>query len=195
MRKRKVLAVFVALLLILGAGVYTYARYINSKTGNGNVEVAKWIAKVKQGGTEVSDNFNLNLTLSENNYVVNGKIAPNRSATATLEVDLTGTEVATDIEVDLGNVTGLPTGMTISGVTANGSAMTKTGNVYSTTIDLNAGKTAISSNTVTLVITAMWDNASDANNANDTGFGDGTNDADWTLQIPVNVTAKQHIGA
>lgn len=195
MRKRKVLAVLVALLLILGAGVYTYARYINSKTGNGNVEVAKWTAKVKQGGTEVSDNFNLTLTLSENNYVVNGKIAPNRSATATLEVDLTGTEVATDIEVDLGNVTGLPTGMTISGVTANGSAMTKTGNVYSTTIDLNAGKTAISSNTVTLVITAMWDNASDANNANDTGFGDGTNDADWTLQIPVNVTAKQHIGA
>ena len=65
----------------------------------------------------------------------------------------------------------------------------------STTVDLNAAKTAISSNTVTLVITATWDNASDANNANDTGFGDGTNDADWTLQIPVTVTAKQHIGA
>ena len=85
--------------------------------------------------------------------------------------------------------------MTISGVTANGTAMTNNSGVYSTTIDLNAGKTAISSNTVTLVVTATWDNASDANNANDTGFGDGTNDADWTLQIPVTVTAKQHIGA
>ena len=195
MKKKKVLAVLVALLLIIGAGAYTYARYTFSKTGSGDVNVAKWAVAVKQGGTAVTDNFNLALTLSENAYVANGKIAPDRSATATLDVDLTGTEVATDIEVDLGSVTGLPTGMTISGVTANGNAMTKTGNVYSTTIDLNAGKTAISSDTVTLVITATWDNANDANNANDTGFGDGTNDADWTLQIPVTVTAKQHIGA
>lgn len=195
MKKRKVLAVLVALLIVVGAGVYTYARYITTKTGSGDVEVAKWTATVKQGGTAVSDDFDLTLTLSDNDYVVNGKIAPNRSATATLVVDLTGTEVATDIEVDLGSVTGLPTGMTISGVTANGSAMTKTGNVYSTTVDLNAAKTAISSNTVTLVITATWDNANDANNANDTGFGDGTNDADWTLEIPVIVTAKQHIDA
>ena len=29
MKKRKVLAVLVALLLIVGAGVYTYARYTN----------------------------------------------------------------------------------------------------------------------------------------------------------------------
>jgi len=194
-KKRKVLAVLVALLIVVGAGVYTYARYITTKTGSDDVEVAKWTATVKQGGTAVSDNFDLTLTLSDNDYVVNGKIAPNRSATATLVVDLTGTEVATDIEVDLGSVTGLPTGMTISGVTANGTAMTKSGNVYSATIGLNGEKTAISSNTVELVVTATWDNASDANNANDTGFGDGTNDADWTLQIPVTVTAKQHIGA
>ena len=195
MKKRKVLAVLVALLLVVGAGVYTYARYITSKSGSGDVEVAKWTATVKQGGTAVTDNFNLNLTLLENAYVANGKIAPDRSATATLEVSLTGTEVATDIEVDLSRVTGLPTGMTISGVTANGSAMTNNSGVYSTTIGLNAEKTGLTSSTVTLVITATWDNANDANNANDTGFGDGTNDADWTLQIPVTVTAKQHIGA
>lgn len=195
MKKRKTLAVLVALLLVVGAGVYTYARYTFSKTGSGNVEVAKWAVVLNQGGSAVSDNFSLTLTPTANNYVVNGKIAPDRSATATLEVDLTDTEVATDILVDLSSVSGLPTGMTISGVTANGSAMTGNAGVYSTTIDLNAAKTAISSNTVTLVITATWDNASDANNANDTGFGDGTNDADWTLQIPVTVTARQHIGA
>ena len=128
--------------------------------------------------------------LSNNSYVVNGKIAPNRSATATLVVDLTGTEVATDIDVDLGSVTGLPTGMTISGVTANGNAMTKTGNVYSTTIGLNAGLTAISSNSVTLVVTATWAN-NEANNSNDTSFGE----AGGSISIPVTVTAKQHIGA
>lgn len=190
MKKRKVLAVLVALLLVVGAGVYTYARYTYSRTGSGDVDVATWAVQLQQGGSEVSDNFNLALTLSNNGYVVNGKIAPNRSATATLVVDLTGTEVATDIDVDLGSVTGLPTGMTISGVTANGNAMTKTGNVYSTTIGLNAGLTAISSNSVTLVVTATWVN-NEANNSNDTSFGE----AGGSISIPVTVTAKQHIGA
>lgn len=188
MKKKRVLAVLVALLLVVGAGVYTYARYTYSRTGSGEVSVAKWAVALKQGGSEVSDNFTLGLTLSNNNYVANGKIAPNRSATATLVADLTGTEVATDIEVDLGSVTGLPTGMTISGVTANGSAMTKTGNVYSTTVNLNSGKTGVETNTVTLVITATWAN-NEANNANDTTFGE----AAGNISIPVTVTARQHI--
>ena len=144
MKKRKVLAVLVALLLVVGAGVYTYARYTYSRTGSGDVDVATWAVALKQGGSEVSDNFTLGLTLSNNNYVVNGKIAPDRSATATLEVDLTGTEVAT----------------------------------------------AISTNTVTLVVTATWAN-NEANNANDTTFGE----AGGSISIPVTVTAKQHIGA
>ena len=135
MKKRKVLAVLVALLLLVGSGIYTYARYTFSRTGSGDVDVATWAVALKQGGSEVSDDFTLGLTLSENSYVVNGKIAPDRSATATLVVDLTGTEVATDIQVDLGSVSSLPTGMTISGVTANGNAMTQSGTVYSTTID------------------------------------------------------------
>lgn len=186
--KKKVLAILVALLIVFGAGVYTYARYTYSRTGNGEVEVATWAVALKQGGSEVSNNFNLNLTLSANNYVVNGKIAPNRSATATLVVDLTGTEVATDISVDLGSVTGLPTGMTISGVTANGNAMTGSAGVYSTTIDLNGAKTAISTNTVTLVVTATWAN-SESNNTNDTTFGS----SGGSITIPVSVTVKQHI--
>lgn len=188
MKKKKVLAVLIALLLVVGAGVYTYARYTYSKQGSGEVNVAKWAVALKQGGTEVSDNFTLALALSENNYVVNGKIAPDRSATATLDVDLTGTEVATDIDVDLSGVTGLPAGMTISSVTANGSAMTKNGNVYSTIVDLKSDKTAISTNKVTLVITATWEN-DDANDATDTTRGE----AAGKISVPVVVTAKQHI--
>jgi hypothetical protein len=189
MKKGRILAILVAVLLVVGAGVYTYARYTYSITGNGEVDVARWAVAIKQGGSEVSDNFNLGLILSNNNYVVNGKIAPNRDATATLSVDLTGTEVATDIQVDLGSVSGLPTGMTISGVTANGNAMIASGNIYSTTIDLNAEKTAISTNTVTLVITVTWAN-DEANNANDTTFGE----ANASISIPVTVTVRQHVG-
>ena len=64
MKKKKVLAVLVALLLVVGAGVYTYARYTFSRTGSGEVSAAKWTATVKQGGTAVTDNFTLGLTLS-----------------------------------------------------------------------------------------------------------------------------------
>ena len=54
MKKKKVLAVLVALLLVVGAGVYTYARYTFSRTGSGEVSAAKWTATVKQGGTAVT---------------------------------------------------------------------------------------------------------------------------------------------
>lgn len=193
MKKKRVLAVLVALLLVVGAGVYTYARYTFSRTGSGDVDVATWVVALKQGGSSVSDNFTLNLTLGANNNVVNNKIAPGRSATATLVLDLTGTEVATDYEVDLSTVTGLPDGMSITGVTADGVALTETSTgsgIYTGSVALNAGKTAIADNEVELVITATWVN-DENNNANDTTYGTAAR----TLSIPVTVTAKQHIGA
>lgn len=193
MKKKRVLAVLVALLLVVGAGVYTYARYTFSRTGSGDVDVATWVVALKQGGSSVSDNFTLNLTLGANNNVVNNKIAPGRSATATLVLDLAGTEVATDYEVDLSTVTGLPDGMSITGVTADGVALTETSTgsgIYTGSVALNAGKTAIADNEVELVITATWVN-DENNNANDTTYGTAAR----TLSIPVTVTAKQHIGA
>ena len=193
MKKKRVLAVLVALLLVVGAGVYTYARYTFSRIGSGNVDVATWAVALKQGGSTVSDGFALNLTLANNNNVVNGKIAPDRSATATLVLDLTGTEVATDYEVDLSTVTGLPDGMSITGVTADGVALTETSTgsgKYAGSVALNADKDAIADNEVELVITATWVN-DENNNANDTTYGT----AAGTLSIPVTVTVKQHIGA
>lgn len=193
MKKKSVLAVLVALLLVVGAGVYTYARYTFSRTGSGDVDVATWAVALKQGGSPVTDNFTLTLTLGANNNVVNGKIAPDRSATATLTLDLTGTEVATDYEVDLSTVTGLPDGMSITGVTADGVALSETSTgsgVYTGSVALNAGKTAIADDEVELIITATWVN-NESNNANDTTYGT----AAGTLSIPVTVTARQHIGA
>ena len=193
MKNKKILAVLVALFLVVGAGVYTYARYTFTKSGEGSVSVATWNVSLTQGGSAVTDNFNLALTLSENNYVVDGKIAPNRTATATLVLDLTGTEVATDYEVSLASLTGLPDGMTVSGVTADGTALSETSTgsgVYTGSVALNTGKTAISDTSITLVITVEWEN-NESNNANDTTFGE----AAGTITIPVSVTAKQHIGS
>lgn len=189
MKNKKFLAVLMALLLLVGAGAYTYARYTFARTGSGDIDVATWAVALKQGGTAVTDNFTLTLTPAANDNVVNGKIAPARSATATLVLDLTGTEVATDYAVDLSSVTGLPTGMTITGVTANGTALTGSAGVYSGTVALNSGKTAIETAETTLVITATWAN-DEANNAEDTTFGEAGN----PITIPVTVTVKQHIG-
>lgn len=119
----------------------------------------------------------------------NGKIAPGGSATATLVLDLTGTEVATDIHIDLSNATGLPEGIVMS-ATANGILMEKNENVYGTMIPLNAEKTAISSNTVTLVITLTWED-DEINNSSDTIFGN----EHGSFTIPAIITVKQHIGA
>ena len=187
------LALLIALLVIAGAGVYTYARYQTSRTGTGDVVIAKWAAAIKQDGTAVSDNFELALTPVANNNVASGKIAPGSSATATLVLDLTGTEVATDYEVEIGDVTGLPAGMTITGITADGNSLTKTGNVYKGSVALNNEKTALVDEEITLVITVTWEN-NESNNSTDTTAGEGELAA-RTKSIPVTVTAKQHIDA
>jgi len=189
--KKRALGLLVALLLISGAGVYTYARYTTSFTGTGTVDVAKWAVELKQGDAAVSENFVLDLTLAENSNVAEGKMAPGRSATAQLVLNLEGTEVATDYEIDLSQVSGLPTGMTISEVketVGTGTATPLTGSNGKYTGDLTLTEVT-DSKTVTFDITVAWENA-DENDANDTATGT----ANANISIPVTVTAKQHIG-
>lgn len=184
--KKKMLAVLAVLLLIVGAGVYTYARYTNTYEGTGNAEVAKWAVSLKQDGTAVTESFTLKLTPSTSADVAAGKIAPGSSVSATLVLDLTGTEVSTDYEVDLSEVTGLPEGMEITSVkaTVDGTTSELTGNAgkYTGIVELaNTGKP------VTFVVTATWE--ADGNDVADTTTGK----AAGTVAIPVNVTVKQHI--
>lgn len=193
MKKKRgmVLALIIALLVVAGAGIYTYARYQTSRTGNGTVTIAKWAAVVKQGGSEVSNNFNLTLTPVANSNVASGKVAPGSSATATLVLDLTGTEVVTDYEVEIGDVSGLPDGMTVSSVTAvqdsQAVTLTQSGSKYTGQVAL-----ADVSKPITFTITVTWENSdSAARITSDTTAGE----AAGTKTVPVIVTAKQHIGA
>lgn len=184
--KKKSLGILVALLLVVGAGVYTYARYTSSFTGTGSAQVAKWAVKVNDS---VTDTFDLDLSLSANTNVADNRIAPGRTATAQLILDLTGTEVATDYEIDLSGVTGLPDGMKITSVKAtvaggqatelNGSNGKYTGSVALADV----------AKPITFDITVAWEN-DEANNENDTTVGEAAGE----LSIPVTVTAKQHIG-
>ena len=190
MKKKRVLAVLVALLLVVGAGVYTYARYTFSRTGSDDVDVATWAVALKQGGSAVSDNFTLTLTLEPNNNVVNGKIAPDRSATAILTLDLTGTEVAVDFDAVI-DQTALSSfgdsGDKLSlAVKVDGTNYTS-GTTHTISLVNNSAFTAENGKkTVTLTLT--WAN-DDLNNADDTATGV----AAPTLTVPVTLTAKQHI--
>lgn len=110
--KKRTLVVLVVLLLLLGVGSFTYARYVTTYTGKGTAEIAKWAVQLKDGDAALSEQFNLDLELEESDSVAPGKIAPGISATAKLQLDFTGTEVSTDTNFSI-YTNELPTGITV----------------------------------------------------------------------------------
>jgi len=184
--KKRNLVILLVLLLLVGTGVYTYARYSTSISGNAAVEVAKWAVKVTNGTDELSESFDLALTLDANDYVADGKIAPGRSASGKVVLDLTGTEVDTDYTISLGEVTNIPTNAEVvvkvgtQELTLDGTGEA-TGTITHETIKTNP--------TVELTISVIWEN-NDLNNAEDTLDGVAAK----TLTLPITVTAQQHIG-
>ena len=195
-KKNKLLIGLIALLLVVGVGVATYARYISTYEGNDTVDVADWKVTLKQGDQAVSNNFELAFTLDNTqSNAKEGTIAPGSVLTSELTLDLTGTEVATDYEINLSEVTGIPDGMTITSVKATvGTAEAQTLTETSTGSGIYQGSLTLeqvtNTPTVEFEIIATWTN-DEANNTNDTSFGTSTD----TITIPVTVTAKQHIGA
>ena len=184
----------IAVLMILAVCLYfiagTYARYTSSITGNAKVDVAKWAVAFKNGDATLANDFNLTFTVDKNNNVVSNKIAPATTATATITVDLTGTEVAVDFKATV-DETKLPTQLqdvatvktSVSGVEGN-----------STTVNLVENKAFTADNgKITLTVTLTWeDKNTPAYNATDTALG--TDEDTTQITIPVTITAEQHIG-
>lgn len=79
----------------------TLAKYTTSVSGTGNAAVAKWSFKAgHKNGEEVFQNFNLEKT-ADDTGVAEGKIAPGTTGTLPIYVELTGTEVATKITIEM----------------------------------------------------------------------------------------------
>lgn len=195
MRKSKVRDIVVALIVLAIALFFiagTYARYSSSGTANGQISVAKW--QVKLDGTDISTTSttkDVTFTVQSNTNVVAGKIAPAVTATAEVELDLTGTEVAVDFDATI------DPSFDLTAVGASGDKLTLTtkvdGTAYTSgtvqTIALPGGSAFTAANgkkTVTLELT--WTN-DDNNNPDDSAMGS----AAPTITIPVTLTAKQHI--
>ena len=196
MNKKQVRTLIVALLVVIVALYFiasTYARYTTSLTGKAEATVAKWSAVVKNGSNTLSENFTLTFTVDENEFVRDDRIAPATSATAKVEIDLSGTEVATDIDAIVDS-TSLSS---IFGASASDVQVTKTvavkdgANFTATSAGLVAlpNQTSALSGSVEVTITLTWTN-NETHNASDTTLGE----AGETLQIPVTIKAQQHIG-
>lgn len=199
--KKGNITMIIVMLMILTVGLYfisgTYARYADSRTGKTSVAVAKWQVSITDGEEDLGTNFTLPFTIQANPNVVAGKIAPETTATATIELDLAGTEVAVDFGAEVTD-TALQTifGNTAKNVTlktevtgANENATTGTDGI--TTIALPNGQAFGDTNgKITIKMTLTWNNDEDSNSA-DTNVGT----VGGTLDLPVELTLKQHLAS
>ncbi len=190
---KKVLLKAVVLVLFVYIIGNTNARYITVEEATGSVGVAKWaVAITADDGTVLnSTTQNITFTVQSNAHVVPGKIAPNVTAVAEIELDLAGTEVSVDFDavIDQSDIA------TVFGTSASDVALTTKvdGTAYTSgtpqTIALinNAAFTSANGKK-TVTLTLKWTN-NESHNANDSSLGESAP----TLEIPVTLTAKQHI--
>lgn len=190
-------AIFAAIALLLVAYLIssTYARYSTEGKATGTIQVAKWavVMKADDGTTLESTTQPITFTVQKNTNVVPGKIAPAVTAVAEVELDLEGTEVAVDFDAVIDQSAIETLGASSDKLTLDVKVDGKTyTSGTSQTINLIGNSAFTSTNgkkKVTLTLT--WDNEDPANNPDDTTMGE----AAPTLEIPVTLTAKQHIDA
>lgn len=194
--KKSVLAVIILALLIALIGG-TYARYVSTATGSGSVNIAKWAVKVNEEDISNSvGTFELTF-IADNADTVSNKVAPGGTATAYVDVDLTGTEVSVDFTcaLDESSATNLTTvfGENYADkVTVSVGTPTLQGTTSNMTLDgtnkvITVGTDAMSG-TVRVPITLTWKDVA-ANNAADTNTGA----LQTGVTIPVALTVEQHI--
>ena len=204
--KRGILITLIVVCLIaLIAG--TYARYTSTGTANVKAQIAKW--HVELNGTDItttSKDVDVPLTYASNDYVKEGKIAPGRSASFTVELDPTGSEVAIDYAFNVDSAAiaraleaNSTSAISVTGATyVVGEGTAQEATISNNTVTVSEGLTDVEAGKkVTVTVNLSWDNADDANNASDTAEGVASYNTNLStgkfITIPVTVTASQHI--
>ena len=186
MKGNKKILIIAILLFLITVSFTTYAIYRESTTATGSVGAAAWNVKVKKTGasgegTAISSatlTFNASDITWTNHTGKNGKIAPGDSGTISFDVNALGSEVDVILEASMGDVSGLPNGITAT-VTSGTNGVQEI--PYSTT-----------NMTGTVVVTVTWTGTiSDAASKDTTDLAaQGTN-----LSIPVVLTARQKLAS
>ena len=191
-RSKRAIYIIVALLLVIYLISSTYARYSTEGKATGKVDVAKWavVMKADDNTTLSSTTKDITFKVQDNTEVVPGKIAPDVTAVAEIELDLTGTEVSVNFKATVGDYTpsNLPSKdkIQLTSAVAGGSV----GSVNYIPLDQNKAFTETNGKKkVTLTLT--WTN-DENNNANDTATGQLA-DGSRTITIPVTLTVTQHL--
>lgn len=106
MKKRNItFAILLIAVVLTAVGVSgTYARYITKDSAIGIANIAKWHAEISGEVDEEYETVVVPLEFVGNDFVAEDVIAPGSTASGTLEVDLSGSEVAADIYVKIGKV-------------------------------------------------------------------------------------------
>lgn len=196
MKKNKVKHL-ITICLILAIAIFmiagTYSRYSTSGQGTTNAQLAKWAVAITtdNGNTDLTQEETQDITfvLDTNENVVNGKIAPGSSATAEVELDLTGTEVAVDFTatIDQSQISNLASYDKMTLTTKLGDKTLTSGVPQLINLENDSAFTAANGKKI-VTLKLEWTNDNE-NNADDTTMGT----AGGTLTIPVRFEAKQHI--
>ena len=165
MKGNKKLLIVAVLLLLVAVSYTTYGSVKVKKAGDTGEGTAISSANLTFTADDV--------TWTNNPSKVDGKIAPGATGTISFTVDATGSEVDVVLTAAMGDVTGLPDGMTVE--VASESA--------EQTIAYNA-----SSMTATVTLNVTW-----TGTLEDTTAKDGTDLAAQSHEftIPVTLTARQ----
>ena len=198
---KRLVVVVIAIVLLLAVIGGTYSKYTSGATGSGTVSIAKWQVKVN-GDNDISTasaDFNLTFTYNNADTVAN-KIAPGGTATAYVDVDLTGTEVSVEFAVDT-NTTALTNALSATFGTNYAEMVTVTTGTpilldsptpSSMTLDetndvVTVGSTAMTG-VVRVPVILTWNGVTTYNEADTTTGATKTN-----FTLPVTLTVSQKI--
>ena len=95
------LCIMLIMLLITGAGGYTYARYMSQEKGTGSADIANWAFEITKNGEETKT-INLTSTATKST-LVNGKIAPGTAGEFIIALNAIGSEVSVDYKLEFAN--------------------------------------------------------------------------------------------
>lgn len=188
-KKSKKMIMLVSALLILmtiGIGGYTYAKYKTSVNGTGQVDVAKWSFKVNDNSQQM-ETIQLTDTIDETK-LINGKVAPGTSGKITLNINGSGSEVGLTYEVGFENEQNKPTNLVFTYGGEEYKSLSKlskkiTGDIFAN--DANKVRT-VEIPWVWEYETGSDDNQISANDVIDTT--DGINNLDYTFDVVVTGT-------
>lgn len=143
MKKHRGLLLVVALLLVVvvgGVATLTYSRYLTASEGASTAKVAPWKIKVNDTNVVETKQFTgSEITWTQNDYVSDGYIAPNREGTFKIKIDPTGSKVAVDyeIQIDTADMASANKNIRITSVDVDGTVITVSDGKYSGTITLD----------------------------------------------------------